>query len=95
MNDFPEYPTDFVAMTRSFEDEEIEKLISQSHEDVVRTIDMLKKREVNATQGLSELRFNIEKKIWDLEEGLKSEKWEGSSIKYIIQEQIKTLIDLL
>jgi len=72
MNDFPKYPTDFSALIRPFEDEEIERLLAQPIKDVVFTIDILKTREVNATTALMKLRNSInafieakEKELYD------------------------------
>lgn len=67
MDDFPKYPTDFVAMTRPFEDEDLEKLLSQTPEEVAFTIDVLKSREVNATTAYQNLKDKISKEISDLE----------------------------
>ena len=61
MSEFPKYPTDFLALTRPFEDEEIEKLLSQNIKDLVWTIDNLKKREVNATKAVEDRNLEIEK----------------------------------
>ena len=63
MDTFPKYPTDFCAMTRPFEDEEIEKLLSQDVKDVAFTISMLKAREVNATKALDNLKKDMDDKI--------------------------------
>ena len=59
MNDFPQYPTDFIAMTTPFEDEDLENLMTQKIEDLVFTIDTLKKREVNASRKLDRIKIFI------------------------------------
>jgi hypothetical protein len=71
MSDFPKYPTDFAALIRPFEDEEIETLLSQKVENVALTIDILKTREVNASNALQETRIKIEKLIQKKEAELK------------------------
>ena len=56
-------PIHFIAMTRHFADEDIKELLDQSPENVIKTIDLLKAREVNATKALAILRLKIENQI--------------------------------
>lgn len=94
MSDFPKYPTDFVAMVRPFEDEEIEKLLSQSTENVAFTIDVLKNREVNATRAYQELKDKITNKITELQKKLDT-KYPIANQQNIFKEKINLLESLL
>ena len=96
MEDFPKYPTDFVVMTRPFEEEDIKKFLGQNEAEIAFTIDTLKKREVNATKVLSDLQYRISKKIMDLKDKYDEESAkESSSILFAIEESIKNLDELL
>ena len=80
-NEFPKYPLDFCALTREFEDEEIERLLSQDIKDVAQTIDMLKTREVNATKAYQNLKDKIREMIEHLKEDKHSYLFRYTSIK--------------
>ncbi len=96
------YPTDFVCSVLPFEDEDIENLLSQSNKDVSSTIDLLKLREVNATNALQILRNKIEKLIQEKEVNLLPFNKNDTGINSMycltackLKEEIKELEELL
>lgn len=96
MNDFPKYPTDFVAMASEFTEQDIEKFINQKNDDVIHTIDMLKRREVNASNSLINLRKKINDTIISKEKELKKIPESRRPLyKYSLEKEILILKKLL
>ncbi len=94
MDDFPKYPTDFIVMTRPFEDEETERLLQQKVSDVAFTVNVLKQREINATKALEKLRLKIESTIISKEKELEFST-NAPSFTSVLEGQINLLENLL
>ena len=96
MSDFPKYPTDFIALTRGFEDEDLEKILQLPVKTLSWLIDTLKLREVNASNSRLDQIRRIEAKIQSLEEDLNQARGQGSnSAAGVIEDQISLLKEML
>ena len=92
MHEFPKGPQDFVILDTSFNDDEIEALLSQDIKDVAVTIDDLKTREVNSTNSLREIRNKIENLLVAKKLALESAKNQKfPQIIKILESQIEIL----
>jgi hypothetical protein len=96
MSDFPKYPIDYVSMTTPFEDEDLERIVTQPVKDLVYTIDVLKEREVNATKAYQGLKDKIEAQIVRLKEVRQNMvEEEFPAVASVLEDEIRMLDNLL
>lgn len=96
-NEFPKYPTDFIALTRPFTEDETQKIMSLSPDDFKFLIETLKIREVNVQKSLDKIRFRIANMMDQRNIELKKEMDEvgDSSIVSILKNELDLLNDIL